>query len=118
MCKDVAARSIEQLGKTPVHSCVVVHLKGILVHSRACAPYFEEQARAHMQCALQAPMQVETNLQDKACRQVMRTMCSRAAMSYACSAHKQKGVREGKQADWVIKQSTNSNDPMEGKMHT
>ncbi len=65
-------------------------------------------------------MQVETSVRDKASRQVMRTMCSRAALSYVCSAHKQKGAAGGKpkQADWSFKQSTNSNDQMEGKMHT
>ncbi len=30
--------------------------------------------------------------------------------SYVCSARKQEGMQEGKQADWVIKQSTSSND--------
>ena len=99
---------MESCGAQPCQLLLI--LKGILVHSRACALKFGGQTWAHMLCALQAPMQVETNLRDKACNWVKRSMCSRAAPSYVGSAHKQKGVPGGTQADWVMKQSTSSND--------
>ena len=81
MCKEVAAindgANVENFS---AQSCqLFLILKAILVHNRACAPKFEEQTRAHVLCALQAPMQVETNLRDKACNLVKRPMCSRAA---------------------------------------
>ncbi len=55
--------------------------------------------------ALQAPMQVETKLRDKACSWVMRTIAVQRA-SLGTTALCTVGGQVGKQADWVLKQSS------------